>query len=192
MLWGGHKGGLELRHSADGSIRLQGRFPYGAATVLSNGRVTKSEVFEARAFRDRIEADEDIYFLSGHDFEKPLASRSAGTLILTDTDEALTFEATISAELRSVSYVADAVGAIEAGLIKGVSPGFRVSAKEGAERVEKTSDGLRRVVRSADLFEISAVTKPAYPQAQIEARSWAHEALEVKTPKPSHLNRWRL
>ena len=192
MLWGGHKGGLEIRHLADGSTRLQGRFPYGAATTLAGGRIAKSEVFEARAFQGRIDADEDIYLLSGHDFEKPLASRSAGTLVLTDSDDALTFEATIPKELRSVSYVADALGAIEAGLIKGVSPGFRVTAKEGSERVEQTSDGLRRVVRSADLYEISAVTKPAYPQAQIEARSWDCETSNSAPVKPSHLNRWRL
>jgi len=47
MLWGGSKGGLEVRTSADGSTVLRGRFPYAIPTVLSDGREKRREVFEA-------------------------------------------------------------------------------------------------------------------------------------------------
>ncbi|WP_245947471.1 HK97 family phage prohead protease [Jannaschia seohaensis] len=57
----------------------------------------------ARAFADRIERGEDVHFLSGHDFNKPLASRSAGTLSLTDSNDALTVEATKGGERRSAA-----------------------------------------------------------------------------------------
>ncbi|NUB42866.1 HK97 family phage prohead protease [Fertoebacter nigrum] len=188
MLWGGSNGGLELRRSADGATRLRGRFPYGVATLLQGGPDRRREVFEARAFGASVADGGDIHLLVGHDFDKPLASRAAGSLILTDDAEALTFEADLSPELRAVSYVADFLGTLAAGLVKGVSPGFRVPA--GGDLVKRDGEGLMRVVRSADLVEISVVTKPAYPAAQIEARNWQPGGGSHTKLHP--LNRWRL
>jgi len=170
MLWGAHLGGLELR-TEGGETRLRATFPYGRETVLgvSMGR-ERREVITARAFADRIERGDDVHFLSGHDFNKPLASRSAGTLTLTETDDALTVDATISDEMAAVSWVRDFLSARAAGLIRGLSPGFRV--RPGGETVEQRGNAILRTIRAADLIEISAVTKPAYPQAQIEARNW--------------------
>jgi HK97 family phage prohead protease len=178
MLWGGHAGGLEVRNNSDGSTVLRGRFPYQVRTVLQDGRERRSEVFEARAFASKVDDGADIHFLSGHDFNKPLASRAAGSLVVRDADDALTFEATIAPELRAVSHVSDFIGTLAAGLIGGISPGFRVASN--GESVTRDGDGLLRSVRAADLIEISAVTKPAYPTAQIEARNWqAEEAYSI-------------
>ncbi|MGE4327581.1 MAG: HK97 family phage prohead protease [Pseudodonghicola sp.] len=170
MLWGAHLGGLELR-TEGGETRLRAIFPYGRETVLgvSLGR-ERREVITARAFADRIERGDDVHFLSGHDFNKPLASRSAGTLTLTETNEALTVDAVITDEMAAVSWVRDFLSARAAGLIRGLSPGFRV--RPGGETVEQRGGAILRTIRAADLIEISAVTKPAYPQAQIEARNW--------------------
>ncbi|MBN2629095.1 MAG: HK97 family phage prohead protease [Rhodobacteraceae bacterium] len=190
MLWGAHLGGLELRNEG-GETRLRATFPYGRETVLSDGGrsgMTRKEIIAARAFGDRIARGEEIHFLSGHDYNKPLASRSAGTLELTDTDAALVIEATISAELRAVSYVADFLASHAAGLITGLSPGFVVAP--GAEGVEKRGNAILRTIRRADLFEISAVTRPAYPDAQITARNW--QPGDGTVPRLDHLNRWRL
>ncbi|WP_444460934.1 HK97 family phage prohead protease [Rhodobacter capsulatus] len=194
MLWGAHLGGLELR-TEGGETRLRATFPYGRATVLTEGGrngQTRKEVIAPRAFAARIDAGEDIHFLAGHDYEKPLASRAAGTLTLKDTAAALIMEAVISAELRAVSYIADFLAAQAAGLITGLSPGFRVLPDPGAETVEVQRDGsILRTVRAAQLFELSAVTRPAYPEAQIEARSW--QATTAAQPVSAHpMNRWRL
>lgn len=78
MLWGGNEGHLEVR-AEGGSTRLTARFPYGAETELAPGRL---EVIAPRAFADRIDGGDEIHLLSGHDFNRPLASRSAGTLTL--------------------------------------------------------------------------------------------------------------
>tara|TARA_R110002074_G_scaffold24191_2_gene72359 strand:+ start:608 stop:1189 length:582 start_codon:yes stop_codon:yes gene_type:complete len=172
MLWGGHIGSLELR-TEGGEIRLRASFPYGSETVLAQRVGTgreRREMIAARAFADRIERGEDVHFLSGHDFNKPLASRSAGSLSLTETDDALTVEARISPDMAQVSYVRDFLSAHTAGLVRGLSPGFRV--RPGGETVQERGSAILRTIRAADLFEISAVTKPAYPQAQIEARNW--------------------
>jgi hypothetical protein len=125
-----------------------------------------------------------------HDFDRPLASRAAGSLEIRDGDDALTFEATIAPEMRGVGYVTDFLGTLAAGLVGGISPGFRVT--DGGDLVKRDSDGLLRVVRSADLIEISAVTKPAYPAAQIEARNWTPCAAVEDRTLAHALNRWRL
>lgn len=187
MLWGGSKGGLEVRTSADGSTVLRGHFPYAVPTLLQGGRDRRREVFEARAFAASVSDGGDIHFLVHHDMNKPLASRGAGSLSLEDSDDALTFEATIASEMRSVGYVVDFLGTLGAGLVGGISPGFRVP--HGGDFVKRDRDGLMRVVRSADLVEISAVTKPAYPAAQIEARNWTPD-LTVK-PRFNAAQRWR-
>lgn len=185
MLWGGATtvGALELR-TEGGATRLRASFPYGAETELAPGRY---EVIASRAFADRIDAGADIHLLAGHDFDKPLASRAAGTLTVTNTDAALVIEAQIDS---STSWARDFLAAHGAGLIRGLSPGFRVPI--GGEKIEKRGDGLLRTVTRAALFEVSAVTVPAYPSAQIEARDW--QAMANRAIDPSlhrTLNRWR-
>lgn len=192
MLWGVHSGGIELR-TEGGATRLRATFPYGRETVLAEGigmGRERREMIVARAFSDRIERGEDVHFLAGHDFNRPLASRSAGTLTLTETDDALTVEAEISADMAGVSYVRDFLSAHAAGLVRGLSPGFRV--RPGGETVEERGNAILRTIRSADLIEISAVTKPAYPQAQIEARNWqpVGDVARRLTHRPAAL-RWR-
>jgi uncharacterized protein len=175
--------GTVARRIEGGATHLRATFPYGVETELAEGRL---EVVAPRAFAGRIEAGEDIHLLSGHDYNKPLASRAAGTLQLSDTDQALTIEATIDG---STSWARDFLAAHAAGLIRGLSPGFRVA--NGGERIERHTSGLLRTVTAAALFEVSAVTRPAYPAAQIEARSWAES--EPATPISTHpLARWRL
>lgn len=187
MLWGGYKGGIEIRTSEDGSTVLRGRFPYAIPTVLSDGREKRREVFEARAFGASVADGGDVHFLVHHDMNKPLASRGAGSLILEDTDDALTFEATLAPEMRSVGYVQDFLGTLAAGLVGGISPGFRVP--QGGDTVKRSGAGIMRVVRSANLIEISAVTKPAYPAAQIEARNWTPD--HAVKPRTNAAQRWR-
>lgn len=179
MLHGAHLGGLEVR-SEGGETRLRGVFPYGRPAPMGAGR---SEVIAASAF----EVGADLYMLAQHDFDRPLASRSAGTLDVRNGDDALEVTATIPADLRGVSWVADLLVAHAAGLVRGLSPGFRVAP--GGERVERRGDGLVRTVTRAELVEISVVTRPAYAHAQVEARDW-NPARSANLPI-CHLRRWR-
>lgn len=187
MLWGGHSGGLELRKRASGAMALHGRFPYGKRAVLSDGGRTgrpRKEVIAPRAFGYRVNLpDEDIHLLVGHSYDRPLASRGAGTLELADSDDALSFIATITAEMQEVSYVRDVLTAMAAGLIIGISPGFRLPPKRAVPEPERIEDegmdpengahnAIIRTVLAALLYELSIVTRPAYDETQIEARSW--------------------
>jgi hypothetical protein len=175
-------GELEVR-TEGGATRLRARFPYGAETELAAGR---REMFAPHAFAASIaDAGQDVHLLMGHDFNRPLASRAAGTMHLRDTDAALEIEATIDG---GTSWARDFLAAHAAGLITGLSPGFRVP--EGGERIERRGADVLRTVMAATLFEASAVTKPAYPQAQIEARDWQPSA-GVLVRKQHGSSRWR-
>lgn len=184
MLWGGNKGTIEIR-AEGGSTRLTARFPYGVETELAPGRL---EVIAPRAFADRINGGDEIHLLAGHSYDKPLASRSAGTLTLTETDDALQIEATLD---DGTSWARDFLAANAAGLIRGLSPGFRVAT--GGETIERRGSGMLRTITAASLMEISAVTRGAYPAAQIEARAWGSKGTGDHTFSGLQrtLNRWR-
>ena len=183
MLWGGLNGSLELR-AEGGTTRLRATFPYGAEAEIAPGRF---ERIAPRAFAARIASGEDIHLLAGHSYDRPLASRSAGNLTLTDGDDALTVEAEIDG---GTSWAADFIAAHRAGLIRGLSPGFRVP--RGGERIEQRAQGVLRTITAADLFEVSTVTRPAYTQAQVEARSWqTHQDRQPVRAPVYALNRWR-
>lgn len=215
MLWGWQPGDLELRRDRSGEARLRGRFPYGKRAVLSDGGRTgrpRKEVIASRAFSYRVELpNEDIHLLVGHSYDTPLASKATGTLTLRDTIEALIFEARITPELAEVSWVRDTMAAIAAGLTVGISPGFRIpparAVPDAEEIAEEPDDGtpdengepqrgaIIRTVKSALLYEISVVTRPAYSEAQIEMRNW-NMAEAVKAPPDATLrralSRWRV
>ena len=180
MLHAAARGGLELRRRDDGGAELRGRFPYGAEAELAPGR---REVCAARAFGG---ASGEVHLLAQHDFTRPLASTTAGTLDVQDGDDALTFEARISADVAGTSHGADALALLAAGLAAGLYPGFRVPP--GGDDVRQDGPDLVRTVKRAELVELSVVTRPAFAAAQVEARSWA-----CATPGPflSPERRWR-
>lgn len=200
---------LEERAARSRRRRLKGRFPYNKRATLSDGGRNgkpKKELFASRAFAYNVERlDVDIRLLVGHDFGKPLASRGAGTLSLVDGDDALTFEALITEELQEASWVRDFFAAHAAGLIRGISPGFRIPPRRAvpdAERVdeEDPSEGIAliRTIFAALLFELSVVTAAAYHEAEVdEERSWSVTDGGVIMPEAPDtqlrraLNRWR-
>ncbi|MEM8823166.1 MAG: HK97 family phage prohead protease [Pseudomonadota bacterium] len=186
MLWGGASGGLDLRQLDDGGAQLTGRFPYGIEAELGAGRI---EVIAPRAFASQIASEDDIFLLAGHDFDKPLASRKAGSLRLDDGEDALTFEARIADD---TTWARDFLAAHRAGLIKGLSPGFRVP--QNGERITKVGRTIRRTVFAAELVEISTVARPAYDQAQVEARFWKPRSADLNQTILSYhatYGRWR-
>ena len=213
MLWGGvaEGGGLELRRATDGSVKLSGVFPYGKYAILSDGGRSgrpQKEVIGSRAFEYRVnDPKEDIHFLVGHDYDHVLASKSTGTLTLRDTAAALIFEAVISRAISETTYGSDALAMIGAGLAVGISPGFRIpparAVPDAEEITEEPDDGeideqgqprrgaLIRTVKAALLYELSVVTRPAYPEAQIEARRWSATHETPQDGLHRALQRWR-
>lgn len=188
MLYAPIPAALTLRAESDGSRVITGSFPYNALATLSdggrNGGRPRKERFKPGAFSYRVDKpDEEIHLLFGHDFDKPLASKLAKTLSLKDTPAALTFEATITPEIAAISYVADVLALIMSGLAVGLSPGFRIPPQRtvpDAETVEdedpSLGDAIIRTINAALLYELSIVTRPAYLESEVEARSWKQPA----------------
>lgn len=190
LLFGGAGGALEIRGGANGAARIAGRFPYNARAVLSDGAGRgrrREERFAPRAFERRIlDRQADIYLLAGHAIERPLASRSAGSFVVVDGDDALTFEAELAPAVIETTHGRDALALLRAGLATGLSPGFIVPPD--GERVTEEGEAIVRTINRADLFELSIVTVPAYPAAQAEARNWTPDAPRARHP----FSRWRL
>lgn len=214
MLWGGVEGGgLELRRSDNGGARLHGRFPYNKTAVLSdggrNGRPRKERI-ASRAFSYRINTPsehggkKEIHLLVGHDYNRPLASVRSGTLQFTETDESLDFDANITPEIADTAHGRDAMALLDAGLAVGISPGFRLPPERAVKQAEVIEDedfnpvkgmyrAIIRTVLQALLYEFSIVTRPAYPEAQVESRSWVVDTGSgIALPATPALRRWRV
>lgn len=200
MLFAAHNGGLELRKRGS-RVSLRGAFPYGSAAVLSDGGRTgrpMKEIIGPRAFAYRVDDPaEEIHLLIGHSFDRPLARKLDGSLKLKDTDEALAFEAELAEELMAAPYVQDFLAGVSAGLIAGLSPGFRIPPKRAVEKAETVAEedpaegqAIIRTIHQALLYELSAVTRPAYQEAQIAMRSWQPERPVAAPQNPRF--RWRL
>jgi len=184
MLEAATEGELTVRAKNDGTRVIGGRFPYGKTATLSDGGRKgrpRKERFKPRAFSYRVELPtEEIHLLVGHDYDRPLASKLNKTLTLTDSDDALSFEAEIGPDVADTSYGKDILALIQSGLVVGLSPGFRIPperAVKEAESVEEEdpAEGLAiiRTINEALLYELSIVTRPAYKESQVEARSWS-------------------
>ena len=190
-----YEGKLEIRQSGAARV-LAGRFPYDAVAVVSDRGRGRKERIAPRAFEFAVSgagAARPLELLAGHSFDRPLASRQAGTLKLQDSAEALTFEATLPAVENSPSWILDAVKAVELRLVLGISPGFVIPPKSvvpNAETFEPEpgNPGVQvRVIHAAVLRELSLVTSPAYRDSSVDLRA---EDFGVQPP-PKRIRLWR-
>jgi phage head maturation protease len=66
-----------------------------------------------------------------------------------------------------VTYARDLLVSIERGDVSGMSFGFRVTKQEWDE----SGDILKRKILEVELFDVSPVTYPAYPQTDVALRA---------------------
>lgn len=114
-----------------------------------------------------------VVMLDQHDYSKPLASVSAGTLELDVDDKGLHFTATLD---PSVTYASDTLSNVKNGNINSMS--YRFDLADGADQWAKDDQGniTRTINQIKDLFEVSTVTVPAYDETnvEVEKRSYNH------------------
>ena len=133
------------------------------------------------AFERTLSSDAEVLAFVDHDAAKLLGRRSAGTLLLSDSDEGLAFEV----DLPDTTLARDILALAERGDLGGMSFGFRVP--KGGER----RDGNVRVLTQVDLREISVVSSwPAYEGTRLEARDMPGTASQ--SALAGALRRWRL
>ena len=152
---------MEVRTAADGKV------VQGYAAVFNSRSAEMWGMFEEiapGAFKRSLGTkDHDIVGLWSHDTSRPLASRDAGTLKLSEDKRGLSFEMDLSA---GPSWVADAYEAIRTGTVRKMSIGFSVLGEEW----RKESGAAIRTLTDVELFEVSPVVFPAYGDTEAEAR----------------------
>ncbi|QFT80832.1 Caudovirus prohead protease [Roseovarius sp. THAF27] len=178
--------GLELRRQGKRPV-IAGRFNFNElATLADRGRVRKERIAPGAFDFTLRNEDREVNLLFGHSFDMPLASRRNGSLVLRADDEALTFDATIDPALEDVTHIRDALAMLGAGLVTGISPGFRVPPKEAVpdnERLDPEPGNpkvLIRTILALVLYELSLVTRPAYEASQAELRALQQAAHPVR------------
>lgn len=128
------------------------------------------EQFQRGAFTETLQ-NPDVYAAWQHDSREVLG-RTPGTLQLFEDDIGLRYE------IQPPSWAEKHVETIERGDVRGSSFIFRSQVEEWDE----TGDMAVRTVTKAELFEVSPVTTPAYPQSSVGVRS-AEETFQAR-PQP--------
>ena len=110
-------------------------------------------------------ANGDVIARLEHDSRWLLGRRSAGTLRLNDTPEALTYEV----DLPETQAGADCMTSTARGDLKNTSFCFYIENPEQDETWSIDAAGnLMRTVLRAQITEVSPVAEPAYPASSIE------------------------
>ena len=132
------------------------------------------EKIEPGAFAKSIKTD-DIRALIDHNSSLVLGRNRAGTLHLAEDKHGLLVEITPP----ETNAGRDIIVSIERGDVTGMS--FRFETGEDAWNVENGQDV--RTLKRVKLFDISAVTFPAYPETDVAVRS---RELWLNTKKPAN------
>ena len=199
---------LELRHFIDGELEIReggriltGRFPYGGTAIISDRLTTRKEQFSVNAFDYALELAEKkqarIDLLDGHSFDRPLGNTLDESVIFenrldADGNLGVVFTARLPLPELQPTYMQDLILKIRSGLASGVSPGFRVppiSVVPNAEQLipERGNPSVMiRKINHAVLYEMSIVTRAAYPDTSVENRM---AALELSAP-PQRRRLW--
>lgn len=164
---------LELRAAVDGQQPTIAGYAVvfdSWSDVLVNDRGRQfRERFAPGAFDRALAAGPDIRALWNHNDDYPLGRVRNGTLQVRKDGAGIRFELTPP----DTSWGRDAVTSIRRGDVSGVSFQFSTKRDGSADTWEKGgADGVAfRTVLDADLYEVSPVTFPAYPQTSVGVRS---------------------
>lgn len=115
----------------------------------------------------------NTHLLIGHSYDKAIADMKTGTLAVRHTPKSVELEAMLPPLDEQPSWVKDAVLGIKGGQLRGISPGFQVTAK-GAERLipeDGLGDALVREILDSAVYEYSLVARPSYPLTRVDARA---------------------
>ncbi|WP_285613983.1 HK97 family phage prohead protease [Pseudobacillus badius] len=154
---------LEVRDGEEDSMTVAGYAVKWEMKSHPMGWDSFREQFKRGAFTESLGKDNQ-FALWSHDTRTILGSKENGTLRLYEDDIGLRFEL----DLPDTPNGQNAFGAIKRGDVKGVSFGFRAKKQEWDER---DPENIIRTITQADLFEISPVAFPAYPDSGVAARS---------------------
>ncbi len=186
----------ELERRSWNTAELRAEPPEGGGLPVIVGRAA---VFDALSedlggFRERVApgafaatiAEDDIRALINHSPDYVLGRNRAGTLKLAEDGEGLSVRITPP----DTSYARDLAASIGRGDMSGMSFGFRTITDEWNMEDGETV----RTLKAVRLFDVSAVTFPAYPQTDVAVRALTafREALKPPVSWRRNLGRRRL
>lgn len=127
------------------------------------------------AFKESIKKPDDVRALINHDSNLILGRSTSGTLTMKEDDHGLAVEI----DPPDTSYARDLIVSMERGDVSQMSFGFE-TIEDKWTRGEDGAPDVRTLLK-VRLFDVSAVTYPAYPDTDVAVRS--HEAF-VKESSP--------
>lgn len=166
---------IRAMDTEDGSMRIGG---YAATFNNEATGLNFREVIAPGAFTNALtSANEDpIFLLINHDADGiPLASTKSGTLRLMQDDIGLRMEADLDPSNPKAQELASA---IRRGDMTKMSFAFTVNA-DGQTKEE----GLRTLTSFDKIYEVSAVTWPAYDSTDLGMRSKQQEEIDLRVRK---------
>jgi hypothetical protein len=150
--------------SAPLEVRAEGKTIGGYAAVFNSttdiGGMFREKIAPG-AFKPSLNGD--VRALWNHDTNYVLGRTKAGTLRLSEDERGLAVEI----DLPDTQAARDLRENMRLGNVDGMSFGFRVTKQEWDE----TGDIPLRTIQEVELFEVSAVTFPAYEDTEIALRS---------------------
>lgn len=155
-----------VEFSDDSFSTITGIIPYGTTGQKKMGVIPR--LFSG-CFSDSLKTNPDIFALFNHDWDRPLARTSTGSLRLVDTEQGMR----VSLTPAKTSWGIDAIESIKAGLMDGFSfGGFIVGEKFSKET------GIQDIL-NFELWEVSPVFTPVFQEgARIETNSGSKEPPE--------------
>lgn len=156
---------VETRASGDG---WKGGGLAAVFDELSHNLGGFRETIEHGAFRKVLKTDPDVRALFNHDPNYLLGRTAAGTLRLKEISAGLDYEF----DAPATSYAADLRVLMDRGDLNQSSFAFRI-ARGGDSWDEDPETGalIRTIHEFAELYDVSPVTDPAYPQTTSGVRS---------------------
>lgn len=157
---------VENKKDGEGKILYGIGVPYDMESrLIDEDHKEFVEYIRKGAFDDTLRDDSaEVMMLYSHDWDAPLARRTAGNLKLTDGERGINYEAFPPDTTRAQDLLKD----IRAGNIQGTSFGF--IAKEDNWYRDENGRLVREVLKGI-LYEISPVVSPAYTDTTIASRS---------------------
>jgi HK97 family phage prohead protease len=162
---------IEIRETGEGETAkrtITGAIKYNSesAEIRDYWGDTFVEEIAAGAFDDSLKT-RGVVGLWSHDTSQVLGNTKSGTLRLDSGDQELRFEL----DLPNTTSGNDAHESIKRGDVDGVSFGMRVTKDKWSSEKRDEERVYKRTVLVADLYEISPLAFPAYPENEVAVRS---------------------
>lgn len=177
---------INVEERAGAAPRLRGISPPWNSMSVNLGSEEQPiyEQFDPGAFdhivgrhRNDPRGSVDVLGLFNHDENQVLSRTTSGTLQLEKADRGLAY----SMDLPETTLARDLAVLVRRGDIAGSSFAFSIRGGDAGQSWERRADGaMIRTVKAADLYDVSVVTRPAYPASTAALRSlerWRSEHL---------------